>query len=175
MSLTNKLRHLFGRARQQSALEQPQNGFWKPMREDCVEPFKDVKQVSRTLDGDIFVLDSGREVSLLECHIERSALGWLCGRMDEIRADVIRDLPERVQRRFPERHFFINPIPNGDLLVYLFMVSLSSSTVGTDLGSDSSRLVVCWFANHIDANLVELIGRGIRCVDWEKYAENWLH
>ena len=25
-----------------------------------------------------------------------------------------------------------------------------------------------------NGNLVELIGREIRCVDWDKYGENWL-
>src|SRR6266481_8819877 len=105
-------------------LEQPNNGFWKPLPEQCVEPLKDVKQVSRTLNGDMFVLGDGHEVFLLECHIERSALGWLSGRMDDIRADVIRELPERVQRRFPHSHIFIKPIPDEDLPVYVFAVSL---------------------------------------------------
>jgi hypothetical protein len=171
-----RLRKLFQRAPRQQPLEQPQKGLWKPSPEGFVEPFKDVKQVSRTLNGDKFLLDSGREVFLLECHVERSALGWLCGRMDDIRAEVIKELPARIRRQFPNSNgHFIKPIPEGDLPVYTFMASLESrETVGIDPENIGSRLVVCWFGNHIDDNLVDLIAHEIRSVDWDKYAENWL-
>jgi hypothetical protein len=159
----------------QHSLEQPQKGRWKPILEQFIEPCKDVQQVSRLLNGDMFLLDSGREVFLLQCHIERSALGCLCGRMDDIRADFVRELPERIQRRFSQSRIFIKPIPDGDLPVYLFMVSLEShQTVSDDGESTGSRLVVCWLTNHLDINLVECIDREIRSVDWDKHAEDWL-
>ncbi|MGH9685159.1 MAG: hypothetical protein ACRD4S_16290 [Candidatus Acidiferrales bacterium] len=49
----------------------------------------------------MFRLDSGREVRLEECHIERSALGWIEGSTEIIRADVIETLPKRLRKHFP--------------------------------------------------------------------------
>ena len=128
------------------------------------------------MNGEMFLLESGREVFLLECHIERSALGWLCGRKDYIRSEVIRELPARVQRQFPHsKGIFIKAVPDGNLPVYTFMVSLGSNeTVGTDPENTCSRLVICWMSNHMDTNLAETVAREIRSVDWDQYAENWL-
>jgi hypothetical protein len=174
VSWASSLRRLFQGARRQQPLEQPEKGLWKPLA--VVEMDKNPKQASRIFNGDMFLLDNGREVFLLECNIERSALGWLCGKMDEIRAEVIKELPARIRRRFPYANaVFIKPVPEGDLPVYVFMVSLEShETVGKDPENISSRLVVCWFSNHIETNLADFIVREIRSVDWDKYAENWL-
>jgi hypothetical protein len=131
--------------------------------------------VSRLLNGDLFRLDCGREVVLEQCHIELSALGWLTGHKDFIRAKVIEALPKRIRRQFPGDYYgvLIKPIPEGDLPVYVFMVSLQChQTVGFDPEKDCSSLVVCWLGNDIETMLTEMISREIRSVDWEKYAVN---
>ena len=123
----------------------------------------------RLLDGDAIRLDCGRDVVLEQCHIMRSALGWIEGGQDEIRRQVIESLPEKIKRTFPGEYYgvLIKPIPDGDLPVYTFMVSLySRETVGFDSDNDSSYLVVCWLGNSLDeTNLWELIKREIRTVD----------
>lgn len=132
--------------------------------------------MSRLLDGDLFRLECGREVVLEECHIERSALGWLEGSKEIIRVGVIDALPKRVRGQFAGDHYgvLVKPIPEGDLPMYVFMVSLTCyQTVGFDPDKDCSHLVVCWFGNDIETNLSALIAREIRSVDWDKHAVNF--
>ena len=131
--------------------------------------------ISRLLDGDIFRLDSGREVRLEECCIARSGLGWIEGSKDLIRADLIETLPSRIRKKFPGDYYglLVKPIPEGDLPLYTFMVSLHcQEIVGVDPESDFSSLIVCWLGNTIETNLYELIAREIRSVDWDKFAVN---
>jgi len=123
----------------------------------------------------MFRSDCGREVRLEECHIERSALGWIEGSDELIRVDLIETLPTRARKQFPGDYYglFIKPLPDGDLPLYTFMVSLHChETVGVDPESDFSSLIVCWLGNTIGTNLSELIAREIRSVDWDKYAVN---
>ena len=131
--------------------------------------------ISRLVDGDVFRLDSGREVRFEECHIGRSSLGWIEGSKDFIRAEVIKTLPKRIRKQFPGDYYglLVKPIPEGDLPLYTFMVSLHChEMVGVDPESDFSSLIVCWLGNAIETSLLELIAREIRSVDWDKYAVN---
>jgi hypothetical protein len=43
-------------------------------------------------------LDCGRDTFVEECYISRSALGYLAGTRDSIRANLIRRFPEMVRR-----------------------------------------------------------------------------
>ena len=129
----------------------------------------------RLLDGDSIRLDCGRDVVLDECHIMRSALGWIEGENDYIRREVIEGLPEKIRRQFPGEYYgvLIKPIPDGDLPVFAFIVSLyCRETVGFDPDKDSSYLVVCWLGDSLDTNLWELVKREIRTVDWDNNAVN---
>jgi hypothetical protein len=129
----------------------------------------------RLLNGDTLHLDCGRDVVLDECYMKRSALGWIEGDKDYIRTEVIEGLPEKIRRQFPGEYYgvLIKPIPDGDLPVFTFMVSLyCRETVGVDPDKDYSYLVVCWLGNNIDANLWELIQGEIRTVDWDNNAVN---
>ena len=129
----------------------------------------------RLLDGDAIRLDCGRDVVLEQCHIMRSALGWIEGGQDEIRRQVIESLPEKIKRTFPGEYYgvLIKPILDEDLPVYTFMASLySRETVGFDPKNDSSYLVVCWLGDSLATNLWGLIEGEIRTVEWDNHAVN---
>jgi hypothetical protein len=85
--------------------------------------------ISRLVDGDIFRLDSGREVRLEECHIERSSLGWIEGSKDFIRAEVIKTLPKRIRKQFPGDYYglLVKPIPEGGSMPRLRRASATPS------------------------------------------------
>jgi hypothetical protein len=103
-----------------------------------------------------FQLDDGRWVTIEECNISLSMLGFLCGSRDNPRLvrHVIESLPERIHRQFglPARctggtmdeatrtiwltsspdadYFYIKPLPEGEPLPhFVFMVFLISKPI----------------------------------------------
>jgi hypothetical protein len=114
-------------------LSQPQAGAFLFHKSKLfrLEPFglrNVVVEANQTILNNLYSLDSGREVRLEECHIERSGLGWIEGSKHFIRAEVIKTLPKRIRKQFPSDYYglLVKPIPNGDLPLYTFMVSLHS-------------------------------------------------
>jgi hypothetical protein len=115
-------------------------------------------------------LDGGWEVRVEGFFISRSAVGYLAGSKDAIRADVIARLPERVREQFPGSSVLVKPLPEGELPAYTFMVSLVCRQPVSDPAADFSTLVVCWLGDDIVTSLPEMIDREIRSVDWDQYA-----
>ena len=120
-----------------------------------------------------FKLDSGRKVSLQECYLSRSAIGFLEGREDVIRPVIIKHLPERIRAQFPNRAYVVKRIPEGALPPYFLMVSCDSTPVGSDSNSHGSTLVICWLLDDLGGSLSEVIAQGVRAVDWDAHAENY--
>ena len=120
-------------------------------------------------------LDCGRTVRLEECYVSLSRLRFLAGRKEAIRAEVIRQLPERVRAQFPGDHgVFIKPLSYRELPAYIVMASLACDKPVSDPTADCSSLIFCWLANGIETPLPEMIEREIRAVEWDKHAvEGW--
>ncbi len=116
-------------------------------------------------------LDCGREVSVEGCYIAPSAVGYLAGSKDAIRADVIMRLPERAREQFPGiAGVYVKEVPQGALPAYAIMVALTCSQPVSDPAADFSSLVVCWLGDDIETSLPEMIEREIRSVEWRKHA-----
>lgn len=121
-----------------------------------------------------YQLDCGRWVTVEECYISTSTLGYLAGSPENIRfiRHVIEHLPERVQSQFGGSFpHYIKPLPEGSSLPrFVFMVSLWSSESISDPESHGSKLIVCWLSDDITTSLPELIKRETRAIEWNKYA-----
>lgn len=116
-------------------------------------------------------LNCGRDVSVEECYISVSTLGYLAGSKDAIRADLIRRLPERVHAQFPGKHgVFIKPVPEGPLPAFTVMVALTCNEPISDPTADFSSLILCWLGDNIETPLPESIGREICSIKWDKHA-----
>jgi hypothetical protein len=120
-------------------------------------------------------LDCGRDVFVEECYIGLSALGFLAGRKEAFRTEVIKNLPERARVQFPGNYgLLIKPVPDAELPTYTFMVALSCDQPVCDLSSDFSALILCWLSDDIGTPLPELIDREIPSIEWDKYAvDGW--
>jgi hypothetical protein len=116
-------------------------------------------------------LDCGRTVYGEGCYVSPSAVGYLAGSKDAIRADLIKWLPERAREQFPgSGGVLIKRVPEGKLPAFTFMVALICYQPVSDPGSDFSSLVVCWLGDDIETSLPELIGREVHVVEWDKHA-----
>ena len=95
-------------------------------------------------------LDCGREVQVEEVRIALSALGYLAGSRDAIRAEVIKRLPDRVMDQFPRCDgFLIKPVPEGYLPRY--PVSTRLNQVANDDGECSRRVEIADTQNRLFA------------------------
>ena len=116
-------------------------------------------------------LAGGRTVRVEEFYVSVSMLGFLAGRQEAIRSEVIKRLPEQVQAQFPGEHgVFIKPVPEGRLPAFTFMASLVCEQRVSDLNSDFSSLVVCWLVDEIETSLPELIRSEIYSIEWDQCA-----
>ena len=115
-------------------------------------------------------LNGGQVVHVEEARIAPSTLGYLAGTRDHIRADLIRQLKERVRGQFPGGGILVKPMPEGNLPAYTFMVSLRSDEPISSPTADFSRLILCWLSDDIETPLRELIEREICSVEWGRYA-----
>ena len=116
-------------------------------------------------------LDCGRTVYVEGCYVSPSAVGYLAGRRQAIRADLVKRLPERAREQFPGiGGVYVKPVPDGKLPVFVFMVSLVCYQPVSDPAADFSGLVVCSLVDDLDTNLPALIEREIRDLDWDQCA-----
>jgi hypothetical protein len=116
-------------------------------------------------------LDCGRTVYVEECYVSPSAVGYLAGRRQAIRADLVTRLPERAREQFPGiGGVYVKPVPEGELPAYTIMVALVCHQPVSDPNSDISSLTVCWLGDDIETPLRELISREIFDVEWDEYA-----
>jgi len=100
-----------------------------------------------------------------------STLGYFAGSADAIRAEVIRQVPQKAFDQFPNSDgCLVKPVPEGELPRYLIMVLLVCGEPVSDPASDFSSLVVCWLDNDIETSLPEMIEREIRAVEWDRCA-----
>jgi hypothetical protein len=137
-----------------------------------------------------YQLDSGRWVTVEECYISTSMLGYLAGSPENPRVirRVIEDLPKRIHQQFgfPERcsggsideatrtiwvtsspdaeYFYIKPLPEGEPLpTFVFMVFLVSEPISDQVAIyDGSRVTD------------PISGREIRYYDGSKLIVCWL-
>ena len=116
-------------------------------------------------------LDCGQTVYVEGCYVSPSAVGYLAGRRQAIRADLVKRLPERAREQFPGiGGVYVKPVPDGKLPVFVFMVSLVCYQPVSDPAADFSGLVVCSLVDDLDTNLPALIEREIRDLDWDQCA-----
>jgi hypothetical protein len=116
-------------------------------------------------------LDCGRTVYVEGCYVSPSAVGYLAGSKDAIRADVIKRLPERVREQFPGiGGVYVKPVPEGELPPYTIMAALDCHQPVSDPAADFSSLVVGWLSDDIETSLPEMIEREIRAVEWDRCA-----
>jgi hypothetical protein len=123
---------------------------------------------------------SGRWVTVEECYISTSTLGYLAGSPENIRfiRHVIEHLPERVQGQFGgSTPHYIKPLPEGSYLPrFVFMVSLVSDLVNPESSHHhNSHLIVCWLSDDITTSLPEIIKRETRAIEWNKYAADFAY
>jgi hypothetical protein len=119
-----------------------------------------------------YQLDCGRWVTVEECYISKSTLGYLAGSEERIRRHLIEHLPESIHDQFHHKDpFYIKPVPE-ELPNFVFMVYLVSEPISgpEPRHYDGSKLIVCWLSDDITTSLPELIKRETRAVEWNKYA-----
>jgi hypothetical protein len=108
------------------------------------------------------------------CYVSPSAVGYLAGSKDAIRADLIKRLPERAREQFPgSGGILVKPVPE-ELPRYLIMVLLVCQKPVSDPHSDRSTLTVCWLTDDIETPLPELISREIFDVECGRVRGRWL-
>lgn len=118
-------------------------------------------------------LDCGREVHLRGFYVSPSAIEWQCGGIETIRDHIIDQLPERARKKFPPaRNVHVKPVPEGELPFYAFMVHLMCFQQLPAFDGNASSLAVCWLADDIEKDVLELIDHGISDIQWDKYAED---
>jgi len=140
-----------------------------------------------------YQLDCGRWVTVDECYIGGSMLGYLAGSPENPRLirRVIEHLPETIERYFGKCHdwSFIKPmnepvLPRFVFIVYLVSDPISEQEARLSDGSrvidpisgqavrhyDGSKLIVCGLCNDITTSLPELIKRETHAIEWNKNA-----
>lgn len=118
-------------------------------------------------------IDSGRELELEQLFIREALLNALAGKPQALRTCVLDGLPETIERIMGEHQASLILTPKGERLPrFLLMADLSSTPVQPDEDADSSRLVVCWFDDGVEAPVLELVHRAVRSVDWDRHAAN---
>ncbi len=127
-----------------------------------------------------YQLDCGRWVTIEECYIGTSMLGFLAGSPENPRVirRVIERLPERVQSTFGGSiPHYIKPLPEGSSLLpqFVFMVSLISDLISESPDNHASWLAICWLSNDITTSLPEHIKRETRAIEWNKYAVDFAY
>lgn len=148
-----------------------------------MEPIPQLQLPSGTT---LYQLDSGRLVSIEEISIENTFRGVLEGDPIFISRIIWQQTPERLLREFGENILIVKP-PGEILPRYRFVVGLHSDSLPDELrwrldcvpnkppGEyhwDFSFATVCWFQHDLNENLVECVYRGVKGLDWEKYAKN---
>src|SRR5258707_10247082 len=93
-----------------------------------------------------FKLASGRDVLLQQFHVRASALEFLEGSPERIRAEVLRKLPAEVGNRYGNTGSLLHEPTEGPLPAYTFFADLHSYEP-IQPGADCSHLVVCWFGD----------------------------
>jgi len=92
--------------------------------------------------------------------------GFLAGRKETIRNEVIEQLSGRARTLFPGNYgLLITPVPGGELPTCLFMIAVACDQPASDPSSDLSSLIICRLGNDIETSLPELIRREICCID----------
>jgi hypothetical protein len=118
-----------------------------------------------------FGLASGRDVILEQFHVRTSALGFLEGRPEVIRAEVLRSLPKEVSERYGQTGFLLREPPSGPLPMYTFFADLHCYQP-VQPGADCSHLVICWFADSLPDSIRSAVAAQLEALDWEKYAKD---
>jgi len=115
-----------------------------------------------------FKLASGRDVMLQQFHIRATALEFLEGSPDRIRAEVLRKLPAEVSARYGRTGFLLRERPPGPLPAYAFFAELHSYEP-IQPGADCSALVVCWFGDRLPESVRSSVNSQLETLDWDRY------
>jgi hypothetical protein len=123
-----------------------------------------------------FRLDNGRVVDMQQLFVRVTAEGMLEGTAEGLERHVRRYLPDTISRVMWETNatLILWPEP-GPLPDYTFIAHLSSldRVPGQDPG-DYSRLIVAWFQDDLNGDLVTIAHVALRHINWEAHAENWI-
>lgn len=118
-----------------------------------------------------FKLASGRDVLLEQFHVQSSALGFLEGSPERIRAEVLRNLPAEVSKRYGNTGLLLREPAAGPLPAYAFFADLHSYEP-VQPGADCSHLVVCWFGDSLPESVRGVVASQLETLDWNKYAKD---
>jgi hypothetical protein len=118
-----------------------------------------------------FKLASGRDVFLEQFHVRKSALEFLEGSPDTIRAEVLRRLPQQVRASFGFTGLLLHEPPCGSLPAYTFFASLVSNEP-VHPGADFSRLVLCWFGDSLPESVRGSVASQLETLEWDRYAKD---
>ena len=73
-----------------------------------------------------------------------------------------------MREQFPGRAVYrVRPIPEGELLAFIFIVALVCYPFVSNPAADSFRLIVSWSSDDLNSSLPELIEREIRDIEWD--------
>jgi len=145
--------------------------------------------------SEYFKLDSGHVIELCGLHMVRSAEGVLIGSPSTIRRMCLKHLPGKIERYFwkttatlilengkvvepeagPVTEWMTDFREDGTRIgAYTFIAFLMcNERVPGGRDGYCSRLLVAWFQDDLEGDLVNLVSRAVRGIDWNKYAENW--
>jgi hypothetical protein len=118
-----------------------------------------------------FTLASGRDVTLQQFHARASALEFLEGSPELIRAEVLRKLPMEVSERYGHTGFLLREPPPGPLPPYTFFADLHCYEP-VHAGADCSHLVVCWFGESLPESIRGAVASQLETLNWERYAKD---
>ena len=114
---------------------------------------------------------SGRKVYFEQLHIRSSTLGFLEGRAEAIRTEVIRRLPDEIARTYGCTGLLLREPAAGPLPSYTFFVELHSHSP-VKPGADCSSLVVVWFSDSLPESLSSELMKELEGIEWERYAKD---
>jgi len=119
----------------------------------------------------IFTSSSGRKLFFEQLHIELSGLGFLEGKPELIRAEVLRMIPGRISRKYGNTGLLLREPPAGQLPRFTFFAQLHSHAP-IKPGFDCSSMVVVWFAEALPGHLATELAAQINGIDWERHAKD---
>ncbi|WP_296455140.1 hypothetical protein [Rubinisphaera sp.] len=128
------------------------------------------------MDERWFQTSSGRHVHLTGVHIRSFDHGYLEGRADLIRKQVLARLPDDAVRYFPgHAGIYVSHCEGADD-AYPRMVVICEFHCSKPIEDDAdcSTLIVVWFADNLNFTIPEFISARIENIEWEQYAvDGW--
>lgn len=122
-----------------------------------------------------FRTSSGRSVHISAVHVQTFDRGYLEGRAELIRSQVLAGLPDEVRRIFRGQGILVSPC-EGRAHEYPQWIVVCEFDCSEPVRpeADCSSLIVVWFANDLRWSIPEFVSARIGEIDWERHAvDGW--